>query len=100
MAAGVAAVQAARSLERACAVLATLPGCGDFGAYEVAIDYCESGLLAHSLDSWAFIGNGAVEGLALLGLPPTQASLRALRDHQHEGFAHAGVAFYGPVLND
>jgi hypothetical protein len=69
----------------------------------VAIDLCQAGLLPHSLDSWVFVGPGAIDGIAMiLGRRPTATEaetwIATARDHQNEMMAQAQVRLRGPRL--
>lgn len=54
---------------------------GDFTAYELVSDFRHN-ILSHATDilTWANPGNGAIRGLRRLGLAPTVASIKKLRD--------------------
>src|SRR5262245_14578596 len=97
-----AAMGYSKSLKQAHHTLTGLPGLGGFMAYECLIDYCNTGLLPHSLDEWVYVGPGALRGLRALW-PQTMpreapAMIRALADSQGESLQRAGVRLRGPRL--
>ena len=96
-------VTTAESLIEAHQALLPLPGMGPFLAYEVLIDYCNGGLLPHSLDSWVYVGPGALRGASILAgasLTRVQASalITRLRDEQGAMLRQAGARLFGPRL--
>jgi len=79
--------------------LMSLPGIGDFLAYEILVDLCYApAVLPFSENDWVNVGPGAALGLRELGLPPSEASIRALAARQREGFARIGRLLRGPDL--
>jgi hypothetical protein len=74
-------------------------GLGDFLAYEILCDCLyDPRVLPFSENDWVNVGPGAAVGLAALGLPPTEESIRALAARQRDGFARVGRVLRGPDL--
>lgn len=99
----------ARSFRELYSALLSVPGFGNFLAYQVAVDLTYplralkgSGLFPHSQEDWAAAGPGAKKGIALIrgsGAGPTDLDVMIwLRDNQRLEFGSFGLDF--PYLLD
>lgn len=102
-------IEASGSAEEVYWVLRSVPGFGNFLAYQVLVDllyplrvYGNRPLLPYSQDDWAAAGPGAQRGIAMLLRSEVQAShlsvMRWLRNNQHVEFRRLGLEF--PYLRD
>lgn len=80
-------------------LLRSVPGLGDFLAYQLAIDLCYSTVVHHDEDEFVIAGPGALDGLSKVfpRMDRGRAAevIRALTDDQERWFEHYGLTFSG-----
>lgn len=92
-------VRSSGGLEELFLLLRSVPGLGDFLAYQFAVDVCYSPVVDHDEDEFVVAGPGALDGLSKVfpGMDLRRAAevIRALTEEQDRWFEHFGFAFSG-----
>lgn len=92
-------VRSTASLEELFLLLRSVPGLGDFLAYQLAIDICYSTIVDHDEDEFVVAGPGALDGLSKVfpGMDLRKAAevIRVLTEDQERWFGEFGFRFSG-----